>query len=139
MNEEPSQNDLPTVLTFARSFDEPGFVAGEWVFPETGEEGIAALGYWVPHEDVAQWQSALYEHHVLVSFDWTTPSWRRQMRLYEANPSLLHRARLLSVRKVLTTLLRAERFCEGSLGEAFDRGVPQAAMRRLGTIAERMR
>ena len=59
----------------------------------------------------------------------------RQMRHYAEDPSRLSRARLLTVCKVLTTLVRADRFCEGKLAEALERGVSQAAMRRLGEIS----
>jgi len=57
------------------------------------------------------------------------------MRHYAEDPSRLSRARLLTVCKVLTTLVRADRFCEGKLAEALERGVSQAAMRRLGEIS----
>ncbi|HET6497644.1 MAG TPA: DUF6508 domain-containing protein [Coriobacteriia bacterium] len=135
MSSEPTGDDLLAVCTFARRFEEPDFVAGGWVSPEPSEDGVALLGYWVPSEDVARWQAALYEHHIVLPFDWTAPSWRRQMRCYYEDPGLLQRARLLTIRKVLTSLVRADRFCEGTLAEAFERGVPQAAMRRLGAIS----
>lgn len=133
----PTRDDLLTVLTFARSLGEPDFVAGEWVSPPPDDDGVTMLGYWLPSGDVARWQAALYEHHLVLPFDWTAASWRRQMRRYTVDSSLLEQVSLLTIRKVLTTLVRAERFCEGSLAEAIELGVPQAAMRRLGELAER--
>lgn len=131
MNEEPTREDLLAVLAYARRFDETDFVAGEWVSPETREGGALQVGYWRPSEDVARWQAALYEHQVVLKFDWTDPEWTRQMRRYAGDQSLLEGARLLTIRKVLTTLVRADRFCEGTFAQAFERGVPQAAMRRF--------
>ena len=135
MTDEPTREDLLAVCSFARRFEEPGFVAGEWLSPEPMSDGTIAIGYWAPSEDVASWVAALNEHHIVISFDWTDTSWGRQMRRYYADPTLLDRADLLTIRKVLTTLLRAERFSEGTLADAFDHGVAQTAMERLKEIA----
>lgn len=135
MTDEPTRDDLLGVCTFARRFSEPDFVAAEWVSPPPGEDGAFMIGYLVPSEDVERWVHALYEHHIVLPFDWTRPQWTQQMRRYAEDTSLLERARLLTIRKVVTTLVRGERFCEGSLAEAFERGVPQAAMRRLHVLS----
>lgn len=135
MNEGPTREDLLAVLTFARRFDEPDFVAGDWIRPQPNQNGVEQVDYWSACEDVVRWQAALYERHVMLAFDWTNPEWTREMRRYCVDPGLLATVDLLTIRKVLTTLLRTERFCEGSLAAAFERGVPQAAMMRLAEIA----
>jgi hypothetical protein len=99
-------------------------------------DGAMVLGYWVPSEEVVRWQAALYENHIVLPFDWTEFEWTQKMRRFTEDPSRLLRACLLTVRKVLTALTRAERFCEGSLAEAFERGLPQAAMGRLNVLAQ---
>lgn len=131
MSSEPTSADLLAVCTFARRFEEPDFVAGTWTPPSKGDDGVIQVGYWVASEDVAAWEQALYEHHVVIPFDWSEPAWARQMRRYYEDPDLLESADLATVRQVLTALVRAERFSEGTLAEAFEAGVPQAAMRRL--------
>jgi len=135
VSDGPTREDLRTVCELARRFDATDFVAGEWILPAPGENGVAMLGTWLPSADVARWQDALYEHHVVLTFDWTDSRWTRQMRRYYADPSALGQARLLTIRNVVTTLVRAERFCEGTLARAFDRGVPQAAMQRLRVVS----
>lgn len=139
MTEGPSREDLLAVCTFARRFAEPGFVAGEWVSPQPGEDGVLLAGYWCPSPDVAEWLSTLHERHIIVSFAWTEPGWIHQMQHFTEEPSLLEGADLTAIRKVLTTLARAQRFREGTIAQAFEGGVPQAATRRLRRIAERMR
>lgn len=134
MTDKPNRVDLLAVCTFARRFDEPDFVAGAWVAPEPQEDVVLQIGYWRPSEDVARWMLALDKHRLIAAFDWTEPEWTQEMRRFTEDPSRLRRADLDTVRKVLTTLIRSVRFCEGSLGEAFERGVPQAAMRRMQTI-----
>lgn len=135
MSEGPTRDGLLAVCTFVRRFETPDFAAGAWVSPGHREDGVLQIGYWAPSEAVARWQDALYEHHVVVAFDWTESKWRRQMRRYYADPGLLGQARLVTIRKVLTTLVRAERFSEGTFAEAFERGVPQAAIRRLRELS----
>lgn len=135
---EPTRDDVLAVLTFSRRFDDDDFVAGEWVPAQRHEDGVLVLGFWLPSEDVAAWETALYERHIVLVFDWSAATWSRQMRRYFENPDLLERARLLTARKVLTTLSRANRFCEGYLAGAFEAGVPQAAMRRLEQLTERV-
>lgn len=135
--ENPTREDVSAVLTFSRSLLEPGFVAGEWVSPPSFEDGVLTLASWLPSEEASQWERALYEHHIILSFDWAESTWTRQMGRYYADPSLLERVSLLTIRKVLTTLLRADRFCEGYLADAFERGVPQSATMRLVQSAEK--
>lgn len=134
MSDRPSGEDLLAVCTFARRFDEPDFVAGEWILPAPSEDGVTQIGYWRPSEDVVRWQAALYEHGIALPSGWTEPGWTQEMRRFMEDPSRLRCADLVTIRKVLTTLVRADRFCEGSLAGAFERGVPQAAMRRLRAV-----
>lgn len=135
MSEEPTRDDMLAVCTFARRFNDPDLVAGEWISSAQREDGVLQIGYWLPSEDVARWQTALYEHHIVLPFDWAESRWMRQMRRYSEDPGQLKRARLQTIRKVLTTLVRAERFCEGSLARTFQQGVPQAATRRLAALS----
>lgn len=134
MTDGPTRDDLLAVCQIARRFDEPNFVAGAWISPEPNEDCVPQISYWRPSEDVTRWE-ALYEHGVIVPFDWTEPGWAQEMRCLTEVPSRLRFADLLTVRKVLTTLVRVDRFCEGSLAGAFERGVLQAAMRRLGELS----
>lgn len=83
MTNGPSREDLLAVLTFGRRFEDPDFVAGAWVSPARYNDGARMLGYWVPSEDVTQWQSAVYEHRIVLPFDWTDPQWTRRMRRYQ--------------------------------------------------------
>jgi hypothetical protein len=43
---------------------------------------------------------------------------------------------LATVRKVLTTVVRGERFCDGYIESMLDAGVVRAAVRRLKELAE---
>jgi hypothetical protein len=54
----------------------------------------------------------------------------------EEDPSPIADSDLETVRRVLTYVVRAERFAEGTLAKAFQSGIAQAATKRLGELAE---
>ncbi len=131
----PYSEDLAAVAIFAGVFEHSDFVAGSWTHPAAGRDGVIQMSYWEPHPDVQRWHDALYRHGmVLPDFDWSAADWRDSMVGFQANPSLLESADLETVRKVLTTAVRADRFNEGYLGSLFEAGVAQAATRRLGAL-----
>jgi hypothetical protein len=131
---EPTHDDLRAVAAFNQVFEHPDFVPGRWREDLT-PEGYARMGDWEPSDHVRMWAQALEEHNVLLPFDWTSPRWSRQMRRYREEPGALAHADLRSVRKVLTTIHRAERFSEGFTEAMFDAGVVQAALHRLHQLS----
>lgn len=131
----PYSEDVAAVAGFAEVFESPDFVAGSWTHPSSGPDGVIQMSYWEPHPDVRRWHDSLYRHGmVLPDFDWSAADWRDSMARLQADPSLLESADLETVRKVLTTAARADRFNEGYLDSLFETGVAQAATRRLGAL-----
>lgn len=132
----PYSDDLAAVASFSAIFERPGFEAGSWVHPKPAADGAIQMSYWQPHPDVQRWHDSLYAHGlVLPDFDWAAEDWRGAMAGFQADPSALAAADLETVRKILTTAARADRFNEGYLGSLFEAGVAQAATRRLGVLA----
>jgi len=131
----PYSEDLAAVAAFAAVFEDSDFVAGLWTHPDPAADGVIRMSHWEPHADVQRWLDSLYRHGmVLPDFEWSAADWRDSMVGFQADPSLLESADLETVRKVLTTAARADRFNEGYLGSLFEAGVAQAATRRLGIL-----
>ena len=65
---------------------------------------------------------------VLAGFDW--PSWD-EGRAIAGDPDRVKTVDLLTIRKIITALVRNERFCDGSLQAAHGRGVIQAILQRI--------
>ena len=84
---------------------------------------------------VNAWVQALYDHNIVT--DYGEEGWQERLDAFLADPRLLAAADLLTVRKVLTTIVRRERFCDGAIMSAFESGLVQAAMGRLAEFATR--
>jgi hypothetical protein len=138
VSEQPTTDDLLAIASFADRFDEPGFVAGEWVSPEPTGPGHLVIGYWMPSETVVQWTEALYDHHIIdPESDYLGEENADSVRRAIHDPSLVADLDLHALRRVLTFLARAERFSDGGwYEEAFESGMAQAATRRLGELAD---
>ncbi len=132
----PTVADLQAVAAFTDIFESDGFIAGEWVSGETADDGVVTLGFWSASGAVHDWHEAIYKNNVHLVFDWMTQEWREVMRGFESDPSTLASADLETIRKVLTTISRADRFNEGYMGDCFDSGLAQAATRRLAELSQ---
>jgi len=132
----PSTDDLRAVAEFAVAFDSPDFLAGEWVLPETRDDGVIVLGWWNPSETVVKWEQALYDRHIIDSESGHMAAENVEfVNKAIENPDLLDDAVLQRIRSALTFLARAERHTGGGWYEkAFATGMAQAATRRLGEL-----
>lgn len=133
----PNRSDLLAVAALAAAFDAPGFVAGEWKGGDLSEDGSNQMPYWLPSREVAGWEAALYEHHIIDSDSCYLDEDNVQFvaRALE-NPSLVTGLDLPALRRLLTFLARAEQHSRGGWYErAFESGMAQAATRRLGELA----
>jgi hypothetical protein len=120
----PQQIDA--VLEFLPAFESPGYKFGEW----TGS------GYFSYSPEVDDWIRTLYEQNILLPFDWTR--WREEAQRYRSTPGALQTAGLLTLRKLLTTHVRADRFVEGHLASVLESGHVTAILRRLKQIRDQM-
>jgi len=114
MSERPSSDDLLAIAAFAVAFDSPDFVAGEWVEPETRDDGVMVLGWWNPSETIVEWEQALYDHHIMdPNSDCLAHENVEYANKAIEDPGLLAAADLQRVRTALTFLARAERHTGG--------------------------
>lgn len=135
-NPDGDRGDFPRSLqslaTYAELFAAPDFKCGVW-------EGAAPLGELgqMPYFDysplVARFIADAYaQKWTLDQFDW--PSWKNteEFRKLMTDTDVLASATPRQLQQLITTVLRQDRFAEGTLAEAFESGL----MRR---IAERAR
>lgn len=119
---ELTRKDIDAVLAFLPFFEQPeaAFAEGRSMAPE-----------------VHSFMVALYEHHWMYPFSWSTEAWQRQMFALLDDPERLNKARLETLRKILITYARADRLCEGALVEACERGHVLAILRRVKQIRDK--
>lgn len=92
-------------------------------------DGIRFAQQWLPRfeqpggardEDLAAFIDALYEDDVLVVFDWI--EWRDQGHVLLETSGAMERADLDDFRRLLTMLVRQDKFAEGTLAHAVEQG-----------------
>jgi hypothetical protein len=98
---------------------------------ETGPRPV--IGHLEYHPAVYEFTEVCYANGLVLGFDWG--AWSYRARRYMENPNLVKAASLETCLKLLTTHLRAERFCDGHLAEVLRSGHITAVLRRFQQFA----
>jgi hypothetical protein len=123
---------IDAILPFLDRFEAAGFSAGSWKTPE------GQFPWFDFNEVVMEFHKALYDNGwVTPAFDWT--EWQRSAQEFVDSPEKVEQADATTILKLLTTHVRADRFCEGHLAATFENGHIVALLRRLKTIRGKMK
>lgn len=123
-----NKNQIDAVLKYLYYFEQPNYQFGNMV-TEKGHIPYCSLS-----SEVCEFIKVLYDQKIIFSFDWV--QWKQDASHYENNPSVLEKANLLTIRKLLTTHVQADRFVEGHLLSVMENGHITAILRRLKQIRE---
>jgi len=123
---EIGSRQIDRVLEFLPAFESPGYRFGEW-----GDSG-----YFSYSPEVDDFIKTLYEQDILVAFDWV--SWKEEAQRYQSEVGALQRADLLTLRKLLTAHVRADRFVEGPEEWAYHGHTQPAQADPRSNVARRM-
>jgi len=125
----PSSADFEAVLRFIPTLQRlsPEKVV-RWEGGKTDAHDVTTMPFPVYDATVDELVQALYSHGFIQNFDW--PNWG-EGRKYVERPELLASADMETCIKLLTTHVRAERFCDGHLAEMITSGHLLAVLRRL--------
>ena len=123
---KPEQIDA--LIPFLGKFEEAGFSAGDWQV----EDG-PFVSRFNCDESVMEFIDVLYGN------DWVTPDfdwgeWQESATRYIESREMVESADAVTIQKLLTTHVRADRFCEGHLASMFENGHIVAILRRLKVI-----
>ena len=126
---------LERLAGFIAVLESPGFVAAKYVKTEP-RAGVWTLPYPRYHPEVDRFVSVAYEDGwVRTEFDWGKWSATREARTLRDDPVALAVATPDQLAKLITVLVRQERFSEGSLKWAFENGLVLAIVRRARVLA----
>jgi hypothetical protein len=114
---------IDALLRFLPGFEATGARHGEWRL----EDGV--MPYLVTGEGVTGFVEALYENGRVEPFDWG--AWRDTAARSVESPELVAQADVDTIRKLLTTHARQDRFCDGHLVAVIECGHIAACLRRL--------
>ena len=121
---------IDAILEYLPVFEREDFQPGQWV------ERQGQFPYFAFSPEVDEFIHALYQQNVITPFDWR--SWSDEAKRYRSDPDALEASDLLTLRKLLTAHVRADRFVEGHLAGLFKSGHIAAILRRLKDIHDSM-
>ena len=128
---------LGALAAFLPLFEEPGFVFGTWHKSAQEKVGVFVFPYFEASEVAESFVKTAYDHGwVLEGWDW--PAWMKteEAVALRAVPAALEAASPEQLAKLLTVLIRQERFVEGALNGAFESGLLTAIVRRAAALVE---
>ena len=94
---------------------------GETAGGEKSEDGTISFPFVVPAPVVSEFHKMVYDLDIVFSFDWS--EWEEGRRVLEDPDADFSGYDMLSLRKFITVMVRADRFCEGYLESCFSNGV----------------
>ncbi len=92
------------------------------------------MPYLVTSDAVTEFVEALYENGWVEPFDWG--AWQDTAARYVESPDMVAQADLGTIRMLLTTHARKDRFCEGHLAAMIECGHIAACLRRLRDLRQ---
>ena len=125
---------LKRIAAYEEFFSQRGS-EGTWNGEERGDSDVIQLPYLTYPETVHEFLDLISSSGFQVVFDW--PKWEEGRRILSNGAKEIRKADLTTLRKLLTAILRSERFCEGTLHGAIYDGTVSEILRRLRILLER--
>lgn len=105
-------------------------VPGQWEGGKSND-GVFQMPYVTYDEDVNTFQKLLYDSDFMVAFDWG--SWDEGRELTKHRDQIVQ-ADLLTLRMLMTAIVRNDRFCEGAFLSAINDGLVADILQRLQVL-----
>jgi hypothetical protein len=132
----PIEERLRRLSAWADPLADPGFTFGEWVAPTTGADGVIQVGWFDISDAGQQFVSEMYELGWVYAFDWMKWLGTSDGRLLSSGPDAVASASAADLAKLLTAIIRGERFSDGELEGAFESGILTAIARRARQLGQ---
>jgi hypothetical protein len=127
---------LLALAGWADEISQPGFATATWQGGEPGPDGVILMPYATYHDRLDAFVADMYRVEMVRPVDWM--QWVATPRAQELldDPGAFAGATADEVSRILTSVIRAERFGDGSIEGAFQKGIVQAAARRARALTE---
>ncbi len=133
----PLPERLQPFAAWAVRFADPSFNLGAWVPSRTRADGVIQVGWYEMGEAGQQFVSEMYELGWVYDFDWMKWLGTPQGQQLTRGPEPIATASAADLAKVLTAIIRSERFGDGQLEGAFESGILVAIARRARELGPR--
>jgi hypothetical protein len=124
-----TKKDIRAVLAYIPYF-QSGAAFGEWEYPENKSPG--SVPYPMLSEQAGAFVQTCYTHNFVQAFNWG--EWIQEHQDLAENDSGIEKFDLEGVVKLLTSLIRGDRFCGGLILEAMNTGKILRILRRLESV-----
>jgi len=94
---------------------------GEVVGVEKDEKGIIHFPYFIEAPIVSKFLEIVYDMPIIIDFDWG--AWEKGRKIARDEDCDFNRLDLPTKCKLITAIVRNDRFCEGALVSAFESGL----------------
>ncbi len=94
---------------------------GEWSGETADEEGVLQFPYCAPATVVSRFLEVVYAIPIIISFDWG--SWDEGRKMASDKTIDFDSTDLVAKCKLITAIVRNDRYCEGALVSAFESGL----------------
>jgi Family of unknown function (DUF6508) len=133
----PDRDDIEAILAWEPVLRRPAPELFEWQPSRRRDDGVHTMPYVEFAPEFLGFLKALGHHRFLVPFAW--PAWAEEGMAIQRDPARLREADLPTIVRLFTMHVRADRFMEGHLAEAIERGWLLALLERLRSIAREPR
>jgi hypothetical protein len=130
----PERVRLRRLGAWADRFADPAFSLGHWVEPVETAPGHFNVGYYAMSDEALVFYEEMYALGWVRPFDWMAWTNTAAGARLPHDPSAIAEAGAEDLWKVMTTIVRADRFSEGELGSAYDRGILLALAQRARAL-----
>jgi hypothetical protein len=123
------------LTAFLERFESPGFEFGTWGGGERLPSGVLTMPYFEPSQDVVDFRAAAYTNGWVHDFDW--PAWSHTPEALELRdkPAALAAASVEQLQRLMTVMIRQERFVDGSLEAHYKSGLLTRVLKRIAELA----
>jgi hypothetical protein len=123
------------VGTWADRFASHAFTFGQWVPSTTRDDGVIELGWFEMSDEAQAFVAEMYDLGWVYEFDWGRWLGSEAGRRLSSGPEAVTSATAADLAKLLTAIIRSERFSDGSIAGAFESGLLLAICRRAQALA----
>lgn len=135
----PEHVRLEALASFAPRLRDPGASFGSFTVPGRGEtsHGLTQLPYWSYSVLAEEFIDMAYQSGWIdTNFDWGEWQDTAEGKRLLSNPAAILEADATQLLKLMTAILRSDRFVEGGLGKAFETGIITAITERAAALLE---
>ncbi|GAM00584.1 hypothetical protein SP5_034_01590 [Sphingomonas parapaucimobilis NBRC 15100] len=131
---------LRNIAAFAPILAAPDFVTGAWTEPRRSAEGVITMAWFNLSEPASAFVTTIATEDIAAHYRKPMDEEARAALIRMAeHPGAIAGASIDQIAWILTFLLRADRFSEGSLARAFDTGLMRAIAERAVILSDRDR